>query len=78
MGMFGKLFDPAGESGSEEAGKGERYDPDAGRAEVDLDAGVLILPDYGAEAAPVTEGASEGEPAAGIPGDHDEEPSQDG
>lgn len=47
MGMFGKLFDPAGESGSEETGKGERYDPNAGRAEVDLDAGVLILPDYG-------------------------------
>ncbi|GAA1155015.1 hypothetical protein [Ornithinicoccus hortensis] len=50
MGMFGKLFDPAGESGSEETGKGERYDPNAGRAEVDLDAGVLILPDYGDDA----------------------------
>lgn len=55
MSVFGKLIDPSGGSGSEEAGKGERYDPDAGRAEVDLDAGVLILPDYGAETAPATD-----------------------
>lgn len=47
MSVFGKLFDPSGK-GSEEAGSGEGYDPATRGAEVDLDAGVLILPDYGA------------------------------
>jgi hypothetical protein len=43
MGVFGKLFDPSGEAGGG-SGEGEQYEPDPGRAEVDLDAGVLILP----------------------------------
>lgn len=83
MSVFGKLFDPSGGKGSDESGKGERYDPDAGRAEVDLDAGVLILPDYAAEAASATGGqpADERAPGEQAPDQRsadEEHPSRDG